>query len=546
VNAIGSIVLRSDKVKAWEHYARTLVPIGDVGPAEMYFDDYKPNLQAQGWFHGASFKVYARENLLKELYANGIGRMVEVWGYGLKQYFEGRVVEVIFNLPPDRFTKSLDQLANKTWMRADYNGDGTVDRTTVLQNADSQAKYGIMDMVLAGGEVQGLIVGDQAVQSFLDLRAFPKPAADFGGGTGRPYIELFCRGFIHTLSNQVYNQTANTGTQAMTAEVRDIIGYRAVDADSLLTNLEAWWDLEQTSDVSFAVFDLHGANNLTFAGVPRFATGIRGNGADLERADSSDLERSDTASLSTGDIDFSVVAWIKLESLPSVAGGFYTIAGKTANATEREWELCIDSANDKLEFLVYNAAGSVVGDTGSVDSALQVGVWYFVYAYHDSVNNKVGFRVNASSTNNEVATTGAPTDAASPFSIGARYAVSERFFDGVIDEVAFWKRLLTDAEVNRLYRDGMGMDYAMIQQAVAESGAGEFIASLDRGPNTTNVTKEYDADRKARDIIDDMAALGDADNNRWLVQGRGRTATSVKGRRLVFKQAAPVVVPPSI
>jgi hypothetical protein len=82
--------------------------------------------------------------------------------------------------------------------------------------------------------------------------------------------------------------------------------------------------------------------------------------------------------------------------------------------------------------------------------------------------------------------------------------------------------------------------------AVAATGAGEFINSLERGPNTTTVTKELDADRKARDIIDDMAALGDADNNRWLVQGRGRTATSVKGRRVVFKQAAPVVVPPSI
>ena len=301
MSTVGSIILRSDPVKRWEHYARTLHPIGSVGPCELYFDDYKPNLQAQGWFHGASFKVYARENLLKELYANALGRMMEAWGYGIKQYFEGRVVEVVFNLPPDRFTKSLDDVSNNTWMRVDYDGDGVVDRTTVLQNVASKAKYGIMDLILAGGEVEGLNVGDQAVQAFLDLRSSPKPAADFGGGSGRPYIELFCRGFIHTLSNQVYNQTADTGTQSMSAEIKDIV-----------------------------------------------------------------------------------------------------------------------------------------------------------------------------------------------------------------------------------------------------TAKGEFINSLDRGPNTTTVTKELDSDRKARDLVDDMAALGDADNNRWLVQGRGRTATSVKGRRAVFKQAAPVVVPPTI
>ena len=253
MNTVGSIILRNDPVKRWEHYCRTLHPLGSVGPCELYFDSYRPTLQAQGWFHGCSFRVYGRENLLKELYANVLGRKVEAWGYGLKQYFEGRVLEVTFNLPPDRFTKSLDQVANKTWMRADYDDDGTVDRTTVLQNADSQGKYGIVDMIISGGEVQGLNVADAAVQAVLDLRSFPKPAADLGGGSGRPYIELFCRGFINTLANQVYNQTANTGTQSMSAEVKDIIGtpasdaYPALPSASLLQGMIGWWPLSDQS-----------------------------------------------------------------------------------------------------------------------------------------------------------------------------------------------------------------------------------------------------------------------------------------------------------
>jgi hypothetical protein len=482
--------------------------------------------------------------LLKELYANVLGRKVEIWGYGLKQYFEGQVREVTFNLPPDRFTKSLDQVANKTWMRADYNGDGTVDRTTVLQNTNSQGKYGIMDMILAGGEVSGLNVGDAAVQSLLDLRAFPKPAADLGGGSGRPYIELFCRGFINTLSNQVYNQTVDTGTQSMSAEIKDIVGNPAVAADSLLTDLVAWWDMEEEAGVSRV--DAHGANDLAENGGPiATATGKRGLGVDLERGSSQFLSIADNAAMSTGDIDFTFAVWIKLETVPSAAGGVYTVAGKQESAVVAEWQLLIGNANDQLRFVVYDAGGAAVGDTLAVGQVLQAGIWYFVQCWHDAANNVVGLQINAGEKF-AVATTGAPTDTASAFRIGGRYAVSERFFDGVVESPLFRKALLTDFQVTRLYRDGMGMRYSMIQQAVAATGKGEFIASLDRGPNTTSVTKELDSDRKARDLIDDMAALGDSNNNRWLVQGRGKNATSVKGRRVVFKQAAPVVVPPSI
>jgi hypothetical protein len=454
------------------------------------------------------------------------------------------VVEVVFNLPPDQFTKTLDQIGNATWMRADVDGDGTVDRSTELQNTDSQGKYGTTDLVISGGQIQGLTVADQAVQAFLDLKAFPKPAADLGGGRGQAYIELFCRGWINTLGNRVWNQTADTGTQAMSAEIRDIIGSPAVEADSLLTDLIAWWDMEEAAGSSRV--DSHGANDLAENGGPiATATGKRGLGVDLERGSSQFLSIADNASLSTGDIDFAFAAWIKLETVPSAAGGVYTVASKQESAVVAEWQLLIGNANDQFRFVIYNAAGAAVGDTLAVGPVLQAGTWYFVHCWHDATNDVVGLQVNGGEKLT-VATTGAPTDTASAFRIGARYAVSERFFDGIVEAPLFRKSLLTDFNMNRLYRDGMGMSYSMIQQAVAVSGVGEYIASQHRAPNTTSVTKELDADRKALDIINNMTSLGDADNNRYLLQGRGRTPTSVKGRRAVFKQAAPVVVPPSI
>jgi RHS repeat-associated protein len=78
-----------------------------------------------------------------------------------------------------------------------------------------------------------------------------------------------------------------------------------------------------------------------------------------------------------------------------------------------------------------------------------------VSAWHDSVANKVNFRVNKGPVDS-AATTGAPEDTSSNFRIGARSTTEGAFFDGVIDEVAFYKRVLTAGERDWLYNDGAG------------------------------------------------------------------------------------------
>ena len=508
---------------------------------------------AQGWFHSCSFRVYGRENLLKELYANVLGRMVEVWGYGLKQYFEGRVREVVFNIPPDRYTKTMDQVANKTWMRADYNGDGLVDRTTVLQNTDSQGKYGIMDMVISGGEVQGLNVADSAVQALLDLRGFPKPGADLGGGSGRPYIELFCRGFINTLSNQVYNQTANTGTQSMSAEVKDIIGTPATDAyaslpnSALLSGMVGWWPLSEHSGTAVKNEIGTDKNGTLGAGAaaPMLAVAGIGDGRScfsFDGGDYVDIYSPALAAAWNGDkysvgilarvpnaavwADATVRVFLRLGTVGGTADQLQLRKSATANTL---------SLIHRVNAVSYQVDNSSLGATTSwflisltVDRSADA-----VKAYLNGVqvgSTLTGFAAWAGALNSTICVLGASTQApAAPHT-------------GYLQHLLVWSgRVITAAEWLAIYAGGDGMN-----AAVAATGAGEFINSLERGPNTTTVTKELDADRKARDLIDDMAALGDADNNRWLVQGRGRTATSARGRRVVFKQAAPVVVPPSV
>ena len=220
---IGSIIVRSNPVTQWETYLANIVPEGS-GYAELEYTDYQVEDRADGGLWTCTFKVYGRPTLLKELFENGLGRQMESWGDGLQQDFEGMIFEMVYNLPPDSYSINLDNMANKMFMRTDYNADGSVDRTTTLTNADSEARYGIKEQILSGGQTTSLTVADQAVQAYVDLVGTPQPEVSIGGASGDDeHLEVFCRGYIETLNWRTYNQTSSTGNQGSSAEAADVV-----------------------------------------------------------------------------------------------------------------------------------------------------------------------------------------------------------------------------------------------------------------------------------------------------------------------------------
>jgi hypothetical protein len=221
---IGSIFIKHNPVTAHEKYLLNLVDVERAAlPWDAGFSRYQPSDRAGGGYWSTSFQVTGRVNLLRELFQNGLGRHVEAWGDGLQQDFEGYVHEMSFHFPPDLFTISIENMSNKIWMRADTNADGAVDRTTAKTNAESIARHGTKELVLSGGELANSTIADQAVQGFIDLRAFPRPEARIGGAQGKePMLEIFCRGYVHTLGWRIYNQTAQTGTTSINGLVQSV------------------------------------------------------------------------------------------------------------------------------------------------------------------------------------------------------------------------------------------------------------------------------------------------------------------------------------
>jgi hypothetical protein len=223
---------------------------------------------------------------------------------------------------------------------------------------------------------------------------------------------------------------------------------------ALIDDLTAYWPLDETSGTRE---DVHGANDLTDHATVTSNPGIVGTAAQFTAANTEYLSRADTAALSTGDIDYSIVCWVRLDDKSTLR----IIAAKYGTTTggDREYILRYDSAADRFRFTI---GGLTIGENVDADNfgSPSVDTWYMVAAWHDSVNNLIGISVNAGTPNTTAFSEGS-VDGGYDFEMG--YATQVGFpMDGRIDEFGFWKRVLSGAELTDLYNGGAGRDYAYI------------------------------------------------------------------------------------
>jgi hypothetical protein len=245
---------------------------------------------------------------------------------------------------------------------------------------------------------------------------------------------------------------------------------------ALADNLIAYWTLDEASGTRN---DSVGSSHLADTNTVGSAAGKLGSAASFVAANSECLSRADNADLSTGDIDFTLAAWVQLTGTATTR----PILGKQSSAAVREYRLQYEASNTRFRFLVFNAAGSVVGDVSASNfGPPSAGVLYHVAAWHDAANNQVGIAVNGG-TPNTAATTGAPADTAATFYLGFD-AANAVYFDGLIDEVGLWKRVLTSQDRTDLYNGGAGLAFSSFGGGSASTGS----ASITLAPLTCSAT----------------------------------------------------------
>jgi hypothetical protein len=215
---------------------------------------------------------------------------------------------------------------------------------------------------------------------------------------------------------------------------------------ALIDKVKAHWKLDETSGNGL---DAHGSNTLTPAGTVgtgagKINTARTFGGAGLPGR----LEIADNADLSSGDIEFGITGWLKLNALvasgvvskwTTPSRGYALFFPDTSGVLQ--WKLSSDGSSDTLSLNASNFG------------ALSTGVWYFFAAWHDSVNNEAGVSINGV-TNTTSFSTGV-FDSTANFILGSFGG----FLDGLLDEVTMFKPQPTSGERTELYNSGNGFAY---------------------------------------------------------------------------------------
>ena len=212
----------------------------------------------------------------------------------------------------------------------------------------------------------------------------------------------------------------------------------------LLNSLIAHWKLNESSGIRI---DSHGGLDLTDINTVASAVGKIGNAASFIAGNEESLGVAEGPELSMGDIDFTIAFWVWFDSL-----AFTGLAGKWSTAS-LEYLAYFDGTN-----LRFHVSSDGMNNFSVVNSqSIATNTWYLYVAWHDATANTINLSIN----NNAPASTAHSLgvyDGTAAFLLGQNEEGGS-WFDGRLDSVSIWKRLLTSTERTQLYNSGSGLDY---------------------------------------------------------------------------------------
>lgn len=290
--------------------------------------------------------------------------------------------------------------------------------------------------------------------------AFPSPYAN------RPIDELRVSSVARS-TNWLAYVYQDDGNNADTFSLGD----EELDATTpTKESLIGYWALDESSGTRL---DSHGSNDLTDNNTVGSATGKVSNAASFTVASSEYLNHASNSDLQVGDFDWTVGAWVNLNS----GGTLRTLVGKYPGTGNREYLLWWYHVDGYFKWTVIDGTGTSVEVSSSNFGVASAGVWYLVIADHDATNGRISISVNAGAPNTTSIASG-PVPGTGDFNVGKGEG-GVGYADGLIDEVFFYKRLLTQSEKGGFYNGGTGITYSDLLPApttnyVMTVGSGTF------------------------------------------------------------------------
>ncbi|MEE8152057.1 MAG: LamG domain-containing protein, partial [candidate division NC10 bacterium] len=260
-------------------------------------------------------------------------------------------------------------------------------------------------------------------------------------------------------------------------------------SNTLSTSAIAFWRLGEASG---SRLDSVGSNDLTDNNTVTQATGSVGDAAQFTRATSESLTVTDNAAMSVGDEDFTISAWVFMDSKP--AGNMSIVSKDNGIVPNRSYHLLWEQSGDRFRFQVSDDAAGTNVTFVDADGlgAPTTSTWYHLIAWHDATANTINIIVD-DGTVDSVAFTQGTYDDPNDFAIGQR-GDGALYFDGRIDAVGFWKKVLSAAEITTLYNDTAGTAHPASGNALGTDGTGVGISGWDTGAPLISSTTTQDND----------------------------------------------------
>ena len=217
-------------------YSQTFSPV--FIPGKEGYRGFTKEDRADGNFWRCGFLLTGSINFLKKTMADYLSKMVLVHDEENQPLWEGFVYEMELNTGVATYRTTLADMYNYVKIRYRVTGAGAPTISTPLENAASQARFGIREYVMTGGELENSDVADQPVQRFLNMHHTPKitPVSlglagrrsdyQIKGVTDRPHINVKCRGYDDTLDWQIYENAA-AGSAGASAVIAAILAAKA-------------------------------------------------------------------------------------------------------------------------------------------------------------------------------------------------------------------------------------------------------------------------------------------------------------------------------
>ena len=220
------------------------------------------------------------------------------------------------------------------------------------------------------------------------------------------------------------------------------------------TNLYSWWKMNEGAGTTvYDIINPNGAlaaNNLTKGAQATWTTSGRFGGAiSFNGGNNAELTGTTSSSLANG--QFSVSAWIYLNSLPSNTYGYGIVSRGTGGPPlTMGYELYVNNNTDgtiarrrKIIFNVGNGTSARLAVSSAIPPTT---TWIHVVGTYDGTNIRLYINGTLDTSN-----TGGISNPSTTFYIGNRRNLNSSNMNGIIDEVAYFNRALTSFEVLSLY-----------------------------------------------------------------------------------------------